>query len=38
LKDRKKFTEKEAAQIVLQTSEAVRYLHSFKIIHRDIKP
>lgn len=38
VKEKRKFTEQTIAYIVKQICEAVRYLHTFKIIHRDIKP
>ena len=40
LKRKGRFDERAASQYVLETMEAVSYLHSFnpKIVHRDIKP
>ncbi|XP_070558242.1 calcium/calmodulin-dependent protein kinase type 1D-like [Ptychodera flava] len=32
------YTEKDAADIILQILEAVKYLHSVGIVHRDLKP
>lgn len=35
---RKKFNEKDAAQIIQKVLSAVAYCHNNNIIHRDIKP
>ncbi|CAD8188508.1 unnamed protein product [Paramecium pentaurelia] len=37
-KQNKKFTEKEAAQLVQQITFALMYIHNQDVIHRDIKP
>jgi calcium-dependent protein kinase len=38
IKMQKVFSEKKAANIILQILKAVNYLHTNKIVHRDLKP
>jgi serine/threonine protein kinase len=38
LRDSERFSEAQAAQFIVQMSDAINYCHSKHVIHRDIKP
>jgi serine/threonine protein kinase len=38
IKERRRFTERQAARILFQVASAVNYLHMNNIMHRDVKP
>ena len=38
IKERRRFTERQAARIIFQVASAVNYLHMNNIMHRDVKP